>query len=171
MKLFSTLILLFALNISCFSQEASDCNQDVFSDALLEKLEGSWKATGTIGGDPVTYTITGSWELKHQFFVLSFNDTAAKPQYNARVYIGYNCEQKKYVVHWLDTFGGPFSETLGYGIKKDNDIEFSFNYPEGQFINKFSYDPATGSWRSHSTAQTEQGWITFGDIQFKKAGK
>ena len=100
----------------------------------MDKIAGTWSAGGKITGDSVMYHFNASWELNHQFMVLSFADTAANPQYIAKVYIGYDCISERYVCHWLDNFGGRFSETLGYGTLTGNTVEFRFEYPDGPFI-------------------------------------
>lgn len=132
-------ILMFTYQ-PCFGQKATKCNQDIFIDTLLDKLTGCWIATGNVSMDKVVYNFSVQWVLNHQFLEMTFADTANKPEYTAKVLIGYDCKLEKYVVHWLDNFGGAFSETLGYGTKKNQSIEISFEYPMGQLLNTFSYD-------------------------------
>lgn len=107
------------------------CDQNYFDDELLDKLSGIWLATGSVGGDKVVYSITAKWVLNHQFMEMELTDTARKAAYAAKVFIGYDCTAHKYVAHWIDNFGGKFSETLGYGIKEGNAITLHFAYPEG----------------------------------------
>lgn len=40
-------------------------------------------------------------------------DVSSPPNYEAMVFIGYDNTSERYVVHWIDVFGGRFSETLG----------------------------------------------------------
>ncbi|OFX61602.1 MAG: hypothetical protein A2046_09875 [Bacteroidetes bacterium GWA2_30_7] len=161
-------ISLFAVKIT-FGQTVLKCNEKLFEDKLIDKIIGSWTASGKIGGDNVVYNISVSWELNHQFAVLTLADTALQPQYTAKVFIGYDCLSERYVMHWLDNFGGRFSETLGYGLKSEQSIEFRFEYPEGPFINKFIYDNKTDTWQFHSTTKNNKGvWDTFGDIFLKR---
>ena len=35
----------------------------------------------------------------------------------AEVFFGYGNMSEQYVAHWLDTFGGRYSEVLGYGMR------------------------------------------------------
>jgi hypothetical protein len=49
--------------------------------------------------------------LDHQFLRLEMKDVATPPAYEATVYIGYDKTGERYVAHWLDVFGGRFSET------------------------------------------------------------
>jgi len=161
-------VLAFIANIT-YGQDTAKCNQNYFIDPLLQKLTGHWSATGNVGGDKVTYNFSNQWVLNHQFIELTFADKATKPAYTAKVFIGYDCTKDKYVVHWIDNFGGRFSETLGYGKKKDQSIEILFEYPEGQLINTFTYDSKNDSWTSHSITKDEKGnWVTFGDIYLKR---
>ena len=151
------------------AQETVKCNDQRFNDPFMDKIAGTWLAGGKITGDSVMYHFNASWELNHQFMVLSFADTAANPQYIAKVYIGYDCISERYVCHWLDNFGGRFSETLGYGILTQNSVEFRFEYPDGPFINRFIYDDKRDTWQMHSTTKNREGaWVTFGDIYLKR---
>ena len=172
MKLFRiTILLVVFLSIaeSDFGQDSIKCKESIFNDQLLEKLIGNWDANGQVGGEKVTYHFNACWELNHQFVALTFADTAKQPQYSAKVFIGYDCVSERYVVHWLDNFGGRFSETLGYGIKSGNTIEFRFEYPDGPFINKFIYDINKDTWQFHTTTKNNNGiWIIFGDIYLKR---
>lgn len=158
------------LTLSLAAQKPVPCNSSWFDDALLEKLSGQWKGTGVVMGDSVTYRITTGWELMHQFLLVHMEDVAVPSQYEAKVYIGYDCPSERYVVHWLDNFGGRFSETLGYGVQDGPSINFRFEYPDGPMINRFQYDEGSGNWHFHITSKNEKGvWITFGDIYLKKA--
>ncbi len=166
-----TFILLFTSHLS-YGQETIKCNQDIFNDTLLDKLTGHWIATGNVGSDSVVYNFSVQWVLNHQFLEMTFADTATKPEYTAKVFIGYDCQKDKYVIHWIDNFGGAFSETLGYGTKKDQSIKMIFDYPVGQLINTFSYDKKSDQWTSHSVTKDEkENWVTFGHIVLKRDNK
>ena len=62
-------------------------------------------------------------------------------------YIGYDNMSERYVAHWLDVFGGRFSEPLGYGKRDGNSIRFVFEYPDGHFVNTFVWKPEHGKWQ------------------------
>ncbi len=168
-KFFIALFIgIFITNFS-FGQDKIDCNDKVFEDSLLEKIIGKWTVSGDIGGEKIGYHFMAGWELNHQFVELSFADTAVNPQYMAKVFIGFDCISKRYVAHWLDNFGGRFSETLGYGIKNGNSIEFRFEYPEGPFLNNFIYNSNNDSWQFHTSTKKSNGsWVTFGDMYFQR---
>ena len=151
------------------AQNPAPCNPETFSDPLLERLNGNWKGKGVVMGDSVTYRIEVGWELMHQFLLVHMTDISVPPQYEAKVYIGYDCPSERYVVHWLDNFGGRFSETLGYGTMNGAAIDFRFEYPDGPMINRFMYDAGNNSWRFYITSKNNNGaWISFGDLFLQK---
>jgi hypothetical protein len=95
---------------------------------------------------------------------MNFVDAATPPTYEARVFIGYDCTSERYVVHWLDNFGGRFSETLGYGTRSGTEISLRFEYPDGPFINQMTYDAKTDTWHFHLTSKDSKGqWTVFAD--------
>lgn len=144
------------------------CNPKRFDDPLLEKLAGQWTLTGKIGERPVENNFTAQWVLNHQFLELNFADVATPPTYFAKVSIGYDCTTARYVAHWLDSFGGQFS-IKGTGEKKEETIEFVFEYPDGPFVNKFIYDSQQDTWHFHMTGKNAKGeWTVFGDEYLKR---
>jgi hypothetical protein len=63
------------------------------------------------------------------------------------VFIGYDNMSERYVVQWLDTFGGRFSESLGYGRREGaNAVRFVFEYPDGPLHNTFSWKADDKTW-------------------------
>lgn len=151
------------------AQQSDPCAQDHFVDPFLDRMEGIWWASGTVEGEPVTYDVQAKWVLNHQFLELSMEDSSAAKAYAAKVMFGFDCRHNHYVVHWMDVFGGPFSETLGYGSLKTDGLDLRFNYPAGPTLNRFSYDPKTDTWISHMRIQDEEGkWETFGKIVFRR---
>jgi hypothetical protein len=171
MKQLIKLSILFLVSMPCliYGQDTTKCDSEYFTDSLLQKLTGNWIATGTVGGDEVVYKFSVQWVLNHQFLELVISDTAAKPEYTAKVFIGYDCTNDRYVVHWIDNFGGQFSETLGYGKRNDQLIEILFEYPDGHMVNSFSYNQENDSWISYTTSKGKNGkWTTFGDIHLKR---
>lgn len=166
------IVLLYAVFsiLPAFSQDSVKCNSKYFDDDLLEKLVGSWTLTGNIGKRKVVNDFTAKWILNHQFMDLNFIDASRPVTYVARVSIGYDCISERYVMHWLDSFGGRYSETFGYGRKKKAFlIEFRFEYPDAPFINEFIYDQKHNSWHLHMTTKNEKDeWIVFGDEYLKR---
>ncbi len=170
LRTFSLIFLgILLMSFRSIGQDTITCNDQIFQDPFLEKIIGRWNVNGQVGGDKVVYHFVASWELNHQFVCLTFADTSKKPAYSAKVFIGYDCVSERYVAHWLDNFGGRFSETLGFGIRKGQSIEFRFEYPDGPFLNTFSYNPVNDSWLFHTTIKNRKGiWVTFGDIFLKR---
>lgn len=75
----------------------------------------------------------------------------------------------RYVVHWLDLFGGRTSETLGYGTPVANGIRFVFEYPDGPFVTTFSFDAGTGHWSTLMRQKNARGeWTTFATERFTR---
>ena len=120
-------------------------------DELLDHLVGEWKLTGKMGSRPVENQFQAAWVLNHQFLQLHFQDAAPEPKvghvpYEAMVYVGYDNASARYVAHWIDVFGGRFSETLGYGSREGNALKLTFEYPDGPFHNTMTWNPEAQSW-------------------------
>ncbi len=148
--------------------EPLDGPSRIFRDDLLERLQGSWTLRGAIQGKPRALLLTAEWVLNHQFLRVHQRDAApgadGKPSYEAEVFIGYDNASERYVVHWLDVFGGRWSETLGYGTRSGSSIRFVFEYPDGPFHNTFTWNPSTGTWRFLLEQKDAAGrWTVFAD--------
>ena len=111
------------------------------STMSYENLVGEWKLTRQIRGRSLENTVTVEWVLNHQFLRVHMKDVQKPPQYEAMVFIGYDNTSERYVVHWIDVFGGRASETLGCGVRSGNSIKFIFEYPNGPFHNTFTWNP------------------------------
>jgi hypothetical protein len=122
-----------------------DGPQRTFQDELLDKMAGRWKLAGTVRGQSTEHLVEARWVLNHQFLQIHEKGTAAPktagPAYEANVMIGYDNTSERYVAHWIDIFGGRFSETLGYGTRSGDQIEFVFEYP----VTARSARPSAGS--------------------------
>jgi hypothetical protein len=169
-------ILIFALALAAFSQskpEPLDGPNRPFHDDLLDNLQGRWKLKGTIVGHPGDADLDAAWTLNHQFLKLHEKGTAAIPgrtMYEADVYLGHDNASERYVAHWIDIYGGRFSETLGYGTRAGNTIRFVFEYPDGPFHNTFTWNPEAKSWRFLLEQKNDQGkWSVFADRTATKA--
>ncbi len=159
-----------ALTIAAFPQtkpEPLDGPNRIFQDELLDNLQGKWKVNGTIKGQPREMELTAEWVLNHQFLLVRERDAVAiegKKPYEAQIYIGYDNTSERYVVHWIDIFGGRFSETLGYGTRAGNSIKFVFEYPDGPFHNTFMWNPESKIWRFLLEQKNAEGkWTVFAD--------
>ncbi len=142
-------------------------------DELLDNLQGRWTLKGTIVGHPGDAELEAAWVLNHQFLKIHEKGTSVipgRPQYEADVYIGYDNASERYVAHWIDVYGGRFSETLGYGTRSGNSIKFIFEYPDGPFHNTFTWNPESKTWRFLLEQKNDAGkWGTFADRTAAKA--
>lgn len=159
--------LLLGLCCSGFGQEL-DGVQHPFHDDLLDHLSGNWNLTGKIAGSEAAHTIHAEWVLHHQF--LLFHEKEPAPQkngavpYEAMVFIGYDNASERYVAHWIDVFGGRIDETLGYGTRTGNAINFVFEYPDGPFHTSFIWQPEQHSWHMLMSQRDQSGkWQSFAD--------
>ena len=140
------LISLSGLAVCLRAQEPLDGQSRIFHDELLENLVGDWQLTRKIGGRTAANVVKAEWVLNHQFLLIHMKDVNTPATYEAMVFIGYDNTSERYVAHWIDVFGGRFSETLGYGQRSGNNIKFVFEYPDGPFKNTFTWRPETKSW-------------------------
>ena len=138
-----TMMLLFLLCVPAVAQTPRD---QVFKDDLLDKLVGEWKLVRKIQGRITENVVKADWVLNHQFFRIQMRDVENPPAYEATVFIGWDPLQERYVVHWLDVFGGRSSQTLGHGARNGNTIKFMFAYPEHPFVNTFTWNPEAKTW-------------------------
>jgi len=163
-SVFLLALLLATLGLSArfvYAQEPLDGPNRPFKDELLENLVGDWKLTRQIRGQTVQNTVQVEWVLNHQFLRIHMKDTATPSTYEAMVFLGYDNASDRYVVHWIDIFGGRFSETLGYGKRDGNAIKFVFEYPDGPFHNTFTWNAAEKSWTFLMEQKKQGKWTTF----------
>ena len=139
------------------------------SDSVLEQLAGSWTTTRTSWRGTTVSRVEAEWVLNHQFLCLHYEDMATPSSYEAIVFIGYDSTSDRYVVHWIDVFGGRFSETLGYGTRVPAGIRFVFEYPDGPFVNVFTFNRSKHEWLSQMRRKNARGeWVSFADETFKR---
>ena len=134
----------------------------VCHDSLFQQLVGDWTMTGAVKGKPVSYRMHAEWVLQHTFFRIEMQDAAEPSEYQAMVYIGYDNVGDRFVAHWIDVFGGRFSETLGYGKRDGNAITFQFDYPDAPFFTTFTRDTASDGFRLEMKDHLADGsWRSF----------
>ena len=171
-------ILLFALICSSAAHAADlpqplDGPNRIFQDELLDHMTGSWTMTGSLIGAPVRHRVDAHWILNHQFLEIHEQDMAApkggEPAYEAMPIVGYDNVSERYVAHWIDNYGGRFSETLGYGKRTGDTIEFVFEYPDGPFHTAFRWRPDRQQWQWLMTRRNATGkWVGFADMTLTK---
>ncbi|HSE45608.1 MAG TPA: hypothetical protein VLA89_09820 [Gemmatimonadales bacterium] len=141
-----------------------DGSHRIFRDSLLDQMVGPWEMRGTLRGESVEYRARADWVLNHQFLRLELQEVSSPPAYEALVFIGYDFSKDRYVAHWLDGFGGWASETLGYGQRRGEAIEFLFDYPNGLFQNTMTWDPDRQGWSLALRTKDRAGhWQPFAD--------
>ena len=156
------------VRIHGLTQDPLDGPNHIFRDDLLDKLVGNWKLTRKIRGQTVENSVRAEWVLNHQFLMVHMKDVAVPATYEAMVFIGYDNASDRYVVHWLDQFGGRFSETLGYGTRSGNSIKFVFEYPDGPFHNTFTWDEKAGAWNFLLETKNKAGkWVVFAEDRLR----
>jgi hypothetical protein len=165
-----SLSLLLALSAPALAQQpvGQDGPAHSFQDSLMTQLVGQWTMSGDLLGSAAPFTLRVEWVLNHQFLRLEMRDQANPPKYEAISYVGYDNASERYVAHWIDIFGGRWSETLGYGKREGNSVRFVFEYPDGPFVSVYTFDPKTG-WRIDMTQRaTTGGWKDFAHYKLVK---
>ena len=152
------IVTLFFVSATLLAQ--ADGRDTTFKDPLLDGLVGQWDAPGRVRGREVHSTLTAQWVLNHQFLQLKLEDT----DYETWIFIGYDFRSERYVVHWLDVFGGRSSETLGYGSRDGDSLRFVFEYGDGPFRNTLTWMPREKSWHWLIESKDQAGrWKTFAE--------
>jgi hypothetical protein len=173
-KLFlCSIVLLTYLNLAdvkqLMAQEPLDGRNRIFRDELLDNLVGDWKLTRKIRGQSVENSVKAEWTLNHQFLLVHMKDVSSPPNYEAMVFIGYDNTSERYVVHWIDVFGGRFSETPGYGTRAGNAIKFVFEYPDGPFHNTITWNPELKRWVFLMEQRDQTGkWKVFAEDSLRR---
>ena len=147
-----------------WAQQLVDGRNRILHDELLDNLVGDWKITRKFKTRKVENMATAEWVLNHQFLLIHMKDANSPPQYEANIYIGYDNTGDRYVAHWIDVFGGRFSETLGFGVRSGNNVKFVFEYPDGPFLNTFTWSPEKKSWTFLMQQKDPSGkWALFAE--------
>ncbi len=143
-----------------------DGPRQIFQDELLGRMAGKWRMTGTIRGQSAEQSVEADWVLNHQFLriheVGATDPKTGKPGYEAHIMVGYDSASERYVAHWMDVYGGRFSETLGYGVRSGEQIEFVFEYPDGPFRTVFRWSAEKREWQWLMRTKDAKGkWVDF----------
>jgi hypothetical protein len=136
--------VIFLFFIGAVALHAQDSTPGkALNDPLLDKLTGDWNVERRFGNGRVAKNVVhGEWVLQHQFVELHYRDLDAPPHYEALVLIGYDSVAKRYVCHWADVYGGSYSaDGFAPRDEKSNEMEFKFEFHDGQLTNRFAFDP------------------------------
>jgi hypothetical protein len=147
-----------ALAVLLGCPQAASSQEARTNDPLLDALTGQWVLRGEIRGAPTTHDVDVSWVLNHRFLRLHERSRETtqegEPQYEADVYIGWDSAGDRYIVRWMDVYGGGFSLT-GYGLRNGSAIPFVFASGEDGFRTTFAFDDGSGLW--NVTMDSEHG--------------
>lgn len=121
-------------------------------DDLLNKLIGHWSLTGKMGDTDLYQDVTVKWVLRETFLEVHCIPVRVgengNPDYEALYLIGYDKKNGEYILHLFDTYGVTSKPIPGIGKRKDNTIQFTFNYDIGPWTNTFSWNPDKKSWKN-----------------------
>jgi len=135
-------------------------------DEFLDRLVGSWTLTGSIGSTQLKQKVDARWVIQGQFLEVHCLQEKPVPQdqvpYEAIYMLGYNNQSGEYSMHLFDTFGESYARMVGIGKRKDDSIEFLFEYPNSLFSNTFTWNGEAREWTMLLRQQEETGkWKIF----------
>jgi hypothetical protein len=133
---------------------------------LVDHMVGPWRMTGDVLGRAAHHHVVAGWVLDKQFLRIEEKTAGDAPsderRYDSIWFLGYDTVSDRYVMHLMDTFGGRFSETLGYGTRDGNTIRFVFEYPDGPFHTDFTWDAQKQQWSWLMQQKDKDGhWTPF----------
>lgn len=138
------------------------------TEVLLDRLVGTWQMVGHVRGKPVTYTLDARRVLGGRYVELHMTDVQRPAQYEARVFIGADTAPGHVIVHWLDSFGAPYSVPHATGTAVGDTLRFEFAYSGGPLRDTFIYDAAAGRWTFRLVGGDGHGtWKPFADYEVK----
>ena len=140
---------------------------------LPGKMTGDWYLTGPVMGQQAHHQVHAEWVLNRQFLRIEESTVADAPKaerrYDAIWFLGYDSVSERYVMHLLDGFGARFSETLGYGVRSGNQIQFVFEYPDGPFHTTLRWSPESEKWEWLMEQKGKGGnWGQFADLSLAR---
>jgi hypothetical protein len=140
---------------------------------LVDHLADTWTLTGDVMGHAAHHTVRAEWVLSRQFLRIEERTSADAPaderRYDSIWFLGYDDVSDRYVMHLMDTFGGRFSETLGYGTRAGNTLRLVFEYPDGPFHTDFAWDPTKQTWTWLMQQKNKSGqWTPFATLTLIK---
>jgi hypothetical protein len=145
-----------------FGSPSAYCADSPDDNSFLDRLQGSWMMSGTLGGKPVRYRADGQRVLQGGFIKLHMIDAASPPRYEADVFIGFDPNAHDYIAHWLDRFGAAGARVVAQGKRVGEQLVITFPYADGPFRDTFTWQPSTKSWTLLLESQAADGsWSTF----------
>src|SRR5882757_3185320 len=153
MKKFCHLLVVTFIPLLTLAQSATDTTDGRFHDGLLNNLVGKWTVSGIAHGASFqNLNLEAEWILNHQYLKIQEKgtDTVAwlKMPWEAMFLIGYNLNNKCYVVYELNVRGVDEAyEGFSHATREGNKFKISSRISSDEFINQyFIWEPAAGSW-------------------------
>ena len=131
--------------VSMSAQTAPTQEQNI-TQGVFGHLLGEWDISGSTLGKPTRTGAQVQPNCGGTFFELHIKDPARRDQYQARVFLGQK-QDGRLVIHWLDRTGADTSQSLGTGKVSGDVVTMTFPYPEREFRDIFTYEPASDHWR------------------------
>jgi len=159
MKHFQLLLLTAFVSIVTIAQTPEDTTDHRFHDDLLNHLVGKWNVTSIAHGFSSTAVINVEWILSHQHLHLHFKGNDVIPWIGTPMefdyFIGYNRNNKRYVIHGVSVFGNDDEDGFWYGYRNGNEIEILQNanpnaHSDTINVQRLTWEPASNVWRIES---------------------
>ena len=140
---------------------------------LVDRMAGTWTMTGDVLGKSAHHTVRAEWVLDRQFLRIEEKTSSDAPaderRYDSIWFLGYDDVSDRYVMHLMDTFGGRYSETLGYATRDGNTLRFVFEYPDGPFHTDFTWDAQKQQWTWLMQQKDKSGkWAPFAKLKLDR---
>ena len=153
MKQFYLLLISTLSFLTTFGQKAEDTTDGRFHDELLNNLVGKWTISGIAHGTAFqNLNLEAEWIMNHQYLQIHEKGTDTVPwlkmPWEAMFLIGYNFNDKRYVVYELNVRGvdEPY-EGFSYATRSGNKFKISSKTGSNESINQyFIWEPASKSW-------------------------
>jgi hypothetical protein len=133
---------------------------------LLDQLAGPWDLVGAIRGQPVHERADAEWVLGHQF--LRIHRKQIDGPLEVVIHIGYDTVSERYVAIRLDSISARGSETIGYGIRDGDKLQFTYEYPSGPFKETWSWDAKERTWQLLVESKVRGNWTTFSTVSLRR---
>lgn len=141
----------------------------VADDAFLDGFAGDWMMDGQVMGETARYRAHGERVLDGAWLEFHMTDAnKTPPEYEARVFIGWDNEAHDYVAHWLDDFGAGGARVAATGRREENTLTIDYPYANGVFRNIWVREEA-GWTLTIEAHQPDGSWRNFAHYQVRRA--
>jgi hypothetical protein len=144
------------------AQTSPGVSQPPLHSELLDQLTGPWDLTGTVRGQPTHERVLVDWVLGHQF--LRVHRIQIDGPAETVIHVGYDTVSERYVLIRLDSFNARGAETLGYGIRDGDKLQFTYEYPSGPFKETWSWDGKEKNWQFTVESKVKGAWTMFSSL-------